>query len=301
MDGQGLPGWVVGIVRWTVAVVALVLLASYAAPRAWTQLQGAVTFDAGGSRDDDDLPAADPADTEPDELVEDRVVARADLAARNGTILAKASETILLGEEGAELMLVGFEPVQADPACLLDVHLEAFLVESTDNRLYVHPAALTEIVDLEDGQALPADAIIEGSTPATAVATGGTSGWLRWNVHDPYVLAHRSAASDALVVLAVSVDAEEGPGRSSVLGTTDSPEDWAPRITWSAVAGCSDMGLGGGVANPDPALEEEAADVTGQGADPDAGDGTVDGDADGTSDEPAADTADIEAEADAQP
>jgi hypothetical protein len=266
VGAQRLPDWVVSVLKWTLAVVAIVLIANYAAPRAWTELRGAVAFDMGGS--DDDLPEADPADTQPREVTEGEILASADVAVSRGAIIGTTAQSVMLGMESTEQMLVGFEPVPADPACITEVILEAFLVESTDHDVYVRPAALADLGTVEDGQGLPADAIIEGTTPSSASATGGTSGWLRWDVSGPYTLAHRTAAEGAPVVLSIAVPGED-PARWSVLGTTESDQDWTPRLRWKAVTGPCEVGQGEGVSDPDPLIEEEAADVTGE-ATPDA-------------------------------
>jgi hypothetical protein len=252
--------------KWTAAVLGFVLLINYAVPRAWEDLRGAVILSTG---DDDDggLPEADAAATEPTNVIEGEVRSVTDLATRNGTIIGRYAEAIAIGGEGAEQILIGFERVPADPACLTEVTLEAHIAETTDAELFVRPAALAEIAELEDGQALPPDAIIEGATPAPARATAGSAGWLRWNVTGPYTLSHRSARGDAPVVLSIAPHDDGDPNRSTVIGTTDGPEELRARLLWTAVEPCSELGRGGGVAEEDPQLREEAADAGAEDAD----------------------------------
>jgi hypothetical protein len=242
VDGRGIPGWVLGVLRWGGALIALVLLVTFAVPRAWEQLRTAVTLDTGESRSA--LPAVDDIETEPERTEEGTLVAVSDLATRNGTIQSRLAETILVGTEGADQILIGFEPVPSDAACIREAILEVFLVESEGVEIQARPAMLTDIRALEDGQALPPDAVIEGVAPALAFAAAGTSGWLRWDVRDAYILAHRSAPDDGLVVLSVAPTAGEEVTPGAVFGTTDNPEDWSARLSWQIVGGCDELGTG---------------------------------------------------------
>jgi hypothetical protein len=256
----GIPEWAISVVRWTGAVVALVLLVSFAVPRAWEELQGAVALNTG--MDDDELPTADEADTQPAALEEGQLVAQSDLATRNGTVSGRTDQVLTVGSGAAEQILIGFEAVPADTACLTNVTLEALLLDaSADTEVHVRPATLIDITALENGQALPVDALIEGGPPAVAVAAAGSSGWLRWSATDAYTLAARSAGPESLVVLSISTpeaDEDEAGDATVAFATTDNPDDFSARLSWSAVAGCSDVGTGTAEA-PDPLLEQEAS------------------------------------------
>lgn len=260
MGAQGMPEWLVSLLKWSLTVAAMVLLVSYAAPRAWTELQNSISFDMG--RNSNELPQADPAEIQPHEVQDGRVVASADVAVSRGALIGRTAESVMLGYDSADQILVGFEPIPTDTACLTEVILEAFLIESTDHSIYVRPAALAELATAEDGQILPGDAIIEGTTPASATATGGTSGWLAWDVLGPYTLAHRTAPDGALVVLSIAVPADD-PERWSVLGTTDSTEDWAPRLRWKAVTGPCEIGRAEPDASGTPAAAQSAGSQEG--------------------------------------
>lgn len=263
MDRWGIPEWAISIVRWTLAVVGLVLLVNFTVPRAWEELRTAVGFEA-GIDDEDDLPEADAADTEPAAIDEGQIVAQSDIATRNGTVTGRAEPTLTLGPGAAEQMLVGFEAVPADTACLTEVLLEALLLDASgDTEVHVRPATLIDITALENGQALPMDALIEGGPPAVAIAAGGSSGWLRWNVTDTYTLAARSAGPESLVVLSIAPPEDAEGGANVAFATTDNPDDFSARLTWAAVAGCSEVG-NGTVDEPDPLLEQEAVGRTGE-------------------------------------
>jgi hypothetical protein len=242
--------------KWSGAVLALLMLVTYAVPRAIEQLQQSVSFSAGIN--DDDLPDAEGADTEPEQVIEGVVAATTDFATRNGTVEGRASGVIEIGSDAAEQMIVGFDAIAQDTACLLDVFLEVFLVESTDAELLVLPGTLLDARTFEDGQPLPANAVISDSAPAIAAAAEGTAGWLRWDVSAPYRLAARSANTGAPVVLAIS-HAEVPPGvaLATTLGTTDSEDELDPRLVWSAVGGCE----GTGRANPDAPIDPLEGEV----------------------------------------
>jgi hypothetical protein len=261
VDRRGLPGWVVSTLKWTTAIVALVVLVNIAAPLAYEQLIGSVTFQsAGGDGNDDDLPEVE-EEAVPAALDTGEILATSDLAARNGTIQSRLAETIELGANGAEELLIGFEAVPVDTACLTEVTLQVYLVETTDAEIFVFPAVLEEIASLENGQALPPSALIEGSPPAPALATEGSSGFLRWDVTQIYTLAARSAPDGALVVLALTAGEQPADDRASIFATTDNDGELSPRLTWSAVQACSAVGTGSGVDAPDPLLEQEGSEV----------------------------------------
>jgi hypothetical protein len=254
MDGQGMPAWAVSVLKWSAALLALVLLVVFAVPRLIDEVQGAVSLSTG--EEEDLLPSADPADTEPESLEEGEVVAVSDLGVSRGTIVGRAAATIELGGAADEI-LVAFDAIPADTACLTEVVLEAYLVETTGTDVLLLPAA-TDLPGLEDGQALPPDAIISGRDPVPAVAGEGTAGWLRWDATGPYTLAARSAGETLPVVLALTTP-EEGIG-TATFGTTDSPEEWSPRLIWAAVEGCSETGRGTAPREVDEQLEQEAGD-----------------------------------------
>lgn len=258
---DAIPAWAISIARWLGAFLALLLLVNFAVPRAWQELQGAVAFNA-GLDDEDDLPSTEEADTEPAALDEGEVEAQSDVAARNGTVTGRTAATVTLGPGASDLLAIGFEAIPADTACLTEVTLEALLLDaSADVQVLARPATLRDITALEDGQALPVDALIEGAPPAVAIAGEGTAGWLRWNVTDAYTLAARSARPEALVVLALTPREDEEADAEVSFATTDNDDDFSARLTWAAVADCSDVGTGT-VEVPDPLIEQEATGVT---------------------------------------
>jgi hypothetical protein len=242
--------------KWTVAVVGLVLIVVFAVPRAISELQQAIVLDTGD--DPDELPDIDPGSTEPPAIETGLVTAIADLADRNGTIQQVATETIALGTDAGSQMLVAFPPVPADTACLTEVLLEVLLLEATPTDILVRPARLRDVDALTVGGALPGDVVIGGTEPAAAV-TDGSSGWLRWNVTGQYTLAARESIGDAVVLSIVLPDAEDEE-REITLGSVVAGEDSAARLTWSAVEGCTGVGdvPVPGAPEDEPAEPEEA-------------------------------------------
>jgi hypothetical protein len=251
VERDGIPPWMLSTMRWTAAIVGLVLLVSFTTPRVIGHLQQSISLNAATT--DDDLPDAEDADTEPDAVVEDVVLAGTDVATRNGTVEGGTAPAITLAGDGFEQMIIGFDAIPQDTACLIEVTLEAFMAETTGAEVHVLPGILQDISALEEGQALQSNAVIENSAPSRAYASEGTSGWLRWDVTSEYRLAARSARQGASVVLVLRhFEDDEEAGAITVFGTTDHPEDWAPRLRWSAVsgpdgAGCE--GLGGGASD----------------------------------------------------
>jgi hypothetical protein len=237
--------------KWTAAVVVLVLIVMFAAPRAIDELRQAIQLDTGD--DPDELPEVAPESTEPPAIESGQVIADADLADRNGTIEQVSTETITLGTDAGSQMLVGFTPVPADTACLTEVILEALLLEATPTEILVRPAQVRNVEALTPGGAMPGDTIIGGTEPAIAL-TDGSTGWLQWNVTGQYTLAAREATGD-LVMLSIVLppsDAEEDE-REIVLGSAEGGEESAARLRWSAVEGCTGIG---GVPVPGAAEEE---------------------------------------------
>lgn len=251
-----MPEWALSIAKWTAAVVVLVLVVGYTAPRAIDELRSSVSLEQTADDEDEELPEADPEETDPQSVISDEQIAVLDLSERNGTVQQVATETIVLGPEGGQQMLIGFEHIPADTACLLEVRLAVVVLEGAPARIHVHPAQLLDPHDLTDGAGLAADTIIDGAEPAAAISDG-SAGTLLWDVTDIYTLASREAPGD-VVMLSMTPQLEEESEFLMVLGAVEGAPESVAKLLWSAVEGCDDDPLReGGTDTPGGAEEEE--------------------------------------------
>lgn len=251
-----MPNWARSILKWTAAVVALLLVVSYTVPRIVSELRSAVELEQG--EDEDLLPEEE--SEEPRAIQRGEEPAVLDLSERNGTVQQVATEHITVGEAGGEQLFAGFHHIPADTACLLEVLLDVAVLEVTAGELYARPAQLRDPLGLTDGAPLPPDVIIEGVEPAIAVSDGN-AGVLVWDVTDVYTLASREAPAD-VVMLSVSPQLEDETGYHLLVAATEGGEENAPRLRWRAVEGCEgeEDGTGApGGAEPteEPAPEEQ--------------------------------------------
>jgi hypothetical protein len=233
-----MPYWARTVLKWTAAIVALVAVVAYSAPRALEELRGAVAIDMG---EDDEEPEMDDMEVPTPEVQSGQIRASFDLSERNGTIQQVTTEQVVLGDGQGQQMLVAFEPVPADTACITSVVLEVLVHETVPVDLDVRAAQHLDVTALSSGEPLEPDTVIEGVSPVRAISDG-SPGWLRWEIAEIYTLAAREAPSD-LVVLAVATDHGEAEGEpgATVLGAVEGGEEQAALITWEAVVGCGGL------------------------------------------------------------
>lgn len=246
-----MPGWLTATLRWVIAIAVAVGLFVTLGPLVVEQIGDAV----GVNRGEEELPEVETA-VGPPPLEAGRVRAVADAAVSLGVVQQLSTRTVNVGPGGMETVLFGFEPVPSDPACLSGVALEVFLHGGVETSVHALPARVDDLRELDDGEPLPANYLLDRTDPGTAYTTGA-GGWLRFQVRGPYQLAARAAGEDAPVVLAVRLPNNAEPGDTVTLSTID---DRPARLRWAAVEGCE----------LDP-VTDEADPLPGEGDD---GDGT---------------------------
>lgn len=224
-----MPGWLASTLRWAIAVAVAMGLFLALGPLVLEQIRDAVGVD----RSEEELPETDPA-VGPPPLEAGRVQAVANVGVSRGTVESLSSPTVTVGPRGVETLLIGFESVPTDPACLSGVALEIFLHEGVETSVHALPARVDNLRDLTAGEPLPANYLLDRTDPGTAYTTGA-GGWLRFQVRGPYQLAARAAPEDAPVALAIRLpndtDADDGVAFSTL-------EDRPARLRWAAVEGC---------------------------------------------------------------
>lgn len=231
-----MPGWVAAIAKWGVAAAVAVTAVTLLWPLAVEQFSDSLAIGSG----DDDLPEVEAA-MGPPALEAGRSEARTHVTASLGTVEAVSGEHVHVGPGGSEELLVGFEPLPADPACLAGVALEMFVLASTETEVEVLPARLRDLGEFAGGQALPANHTLGRDSPSVAF-TDPDGGWLRWDVTGAYALAARESASDAPVPLSVRLPDDAAADDIVDFATLDDPEGRVPRLRWAAVAGCEEPG-----------------------------------------------------------
>lgn len=252
-----MPSWGWTIVKWTVAIVALGVVVYLSAPLAIEQAQDAIRF---GGEDDD--PLLDPIETaEPDpspdqETEEGSAQALAAVAARGGIVDDPDAVEVTIGPGAYDELLIAFEPLPADPACLTGVVLEVQLLESTETSVHVQPARVSDLASLGPGDSLPGNWQVPDTEPSRAFTTGAPGG-LRWDVLEVYSLAAREAEPGANVVLSVTTP-DGDPDRATTFATGAELEDRLPLVEWVALEGCDGVGA-------PPGEREDGEDEDGEG------------------------------------
>lgn len=234
-----MPDWAVATLKWVGAIVGMVLVVAIAVPRALDELSQAITFDDGGLISPETPEATlTPVPEEEEATASGEERAHTAIGSRNALVQAVGGELVSLGADGPDELLVAFDPLPADPACLTRVEFEVQLVESDETDVLVRPARVADLATLEEGDPLPADASVDGGEPSRAI-TSGAPGRLRWNVTIPYSIAAREAEPGTNVVLSVFLPPDSEAISTFATGI-DNP-DAAPSLAWTAVAGCADL------------------------------------------------------------
>jgi hypothetical protein len=245
-----MPAWGWTILKWTVALAAMAVVVYVSAPLVMEQVRGAISF--GG--DDDTL--VDPIVTEEPESTPTReteeATARALVAvgARSGIVEDPAAPEVTVGPGAADELLIAFEPLPTDPACLTGVVLQVQLLESTETSVYVQPARVPDLRAIDSGGSLPANWQVGDVEPSRAFTTGAPGG-LRWDVQEAYSLAAREAQPGTNVVLSITTPPGD-PDRATLFATGADLEERLPFIEWAAIAGCDGLGTPGDGATPPP-------------------------------------------------
>lgn len=224
-----MPGWLTATLRWIIAIGVAVGLFLLLGPVVVEEVRDAVGVDRG----EEELPETKPA-VGPPPLKAGRVEAIANVGVSVGVAEQLSTRTVTVGPRGVDTLLLGFEPVPTDPACLSGVALEVFLHEGVETPVHAFPARIDDLRELTDGEPLPANYLLDRTDPGAAYTTG-VGGWLRFKVRGPYQLAARAAADDAPVVLAIRLPKSAESDAGVVLSTI---EDRPARLRWAAVEGC---------------------------------------------------------------
>lgn len=261
-----MPSWGWTIVKWTVAVAVMAVVVYLSAPLAMDQARDAIRF---GGEDDD--PLLDPIETDgpeesPDQETEEGSArALTAVGARGGIVDDPDAVEVTVGPGAFDELLIAFEPLPADPACLTGVVLEAQLVESTETSVYVQPARVSDLAALGPGDSLPGNWQVPETEPSRAF-TSGAPGGLRWDVQEAYSLAAREAEPGADVVLSVTTP-DGDPDRATTFATGAELEERLPFIEWAALEGCNGVGAPPGEGDAEGAEggdgEEEDEDAEG--------------------------------------
>jgi hypothetical protein len=227
-----MPVWAWTAIKWTLAVAGMGVVVVVAIPRALDALSHAVSFDM-------DRPAAtaeSPTPVAEPDTVGGETAASASASVRAAVVDDVGPDTVTLGGDGADELLITFEAVPTDPACLTQAQLEVAVSDASGSpEVRVRPARVADLTDLSAGDPLPADVALDPGDPVSANLEDDPD-VLRWTVTAVYSIAAREAASDANVVLSLALDPESG-GSVTVRSATGDVEH-PPRLTWTAVEGC---------------------------------------------------------------
>jgi hypothetical protein len=221
-----MPGWLTATLRWIIALAVAAGVFVVLGPLVVEQLREAVGFD----HDEEELPEAGP-EVGPRPLEAGRTEAVAEMGVSVGAARPLDGATVSVGSTGVETLLLGFEALPTDPACLAGVALEVHLLDGVETAVHTLPARVADLTELTPGDPLPANHLLDRTNPSSAYTTGA-SGWLRFDVRSAYQLAARAADGD-LVVLAVTIP--EATDGSVTFSTID---DRPARLRWAKIEGC---------------------------------------------------------------
>lgn len=231
-----MPEWAQAVLRWTVALVGMALVVWIAIPRALEALSHSISFDMNGGGA---APETTPSPAEEPETTSGEATATASASVSESVLNELAPAVTTLSADTVDELLLAFEPVPTDPACLTEAHLEVAVSDpSGEPSIQVQPARVADLEALEVGEPLPPDVGIDAGDPAAATADPDAE-TLEFTVTAVYSIAAREAQPDADVVLSLAL-APGSEGAVTLVSATGDAEG-APRLTWTAVAGCPDL------------------------------------------------------------
>lgn len=226
--------WV--LLRWPLAILLMVLVVWFTIPQLLDALAGTVEISP-------DVPASSPGAAAPAagaEPVEDGAArAVADVSVVDGTVALPDDETLVLGEEPRDTVLVAFPLIPGDAACVARVLLELTVLQASPAELGVWPSTVTDIDELTPGERAPRELLV-GSRPAGRALTDGSPGRLRWDVTAAYSqwVSDDLAPQGTPLVLGIRATdiASDDPG--VVFAALESGAAGAPTLTWTGEEGC---------------------------------------------------------------
>jgi hypothetical protein len=221
--------------RWIGSLIGLVLLVMFAVPQAVRDLRAGIQFNG-------DPQASEAADAAGGggPVADGQAGPAADYGV-TGTTAKESGARIVTVTQPGEHMVVAFERITGDPACLSRVQLEVQVLDATPTTLAVLPSATFEPAAVTDGGQVTLDPPVP-SAPVLAV-TDGTPGFLAWDVtglYREYVTAPAVPATAPLVVT-VGPSAPDPTQRLRFAASEAGPED-APRLSWAGIPGCGAPG-----------------------------------------------------------
>lgn len=262
MGGEGVPRWVVGTLKWLVTLGVLAAVVVFAVPQLVDLATTSVSIGQAGETE-----TPEPVVTEP-ETVSGSAPIVDDLSARDGAAFGVETGAIQLGTDGADEFYLAFEQIPVDSACLTNVSLFVFLLESDETPIYATPAQLRELSSYAEGDPLPADSLVLGVGEVPAY-TSGAGGFLQWNLTNEYAVASTSVGRDNPVVFALTPDPEVAGGPevsvNSTLVAAQAPEEQRAYLQWTATQACAE----GFVPGAELTEEPEPGDAADTDVDPD--------------------------------
>lgn len=167
-----------------------------------------------------------------------------DLSLDNGVVTGIAEDTLVIGSQESDAVIVSFPLIRGDPDCVGAVLLELNVEDATPTELGVAPSGLFDLGTLAEGAAVPATVLLDPA-PGPLAFTNGSPGRLRWDVTPIYRTwalgtpfpGGESAPPRTPFILAVR---PTGPGtadREVVFSAKEAGED-GPSLSWIGLPGC---------------------------------------------------------------
>ncbi|MEO2107777.1 MAG: hypothetical protein ABGZ36_19330 [Actinomycetota bacterium] len=238
------------IIRWPIAIVALLAVANYAYPRFLDTLDTLVEFDASGSilapeseSTETELPVstvptAVPTLAPPTGPVTDGQAAPIADFYVNDTVADIDGTSLILSDDPADSIVVAFDLPPGDPGCMssLTLGLSVEDVLST-TELGIYPSSLIDAANVVDNQQVDGDLKASPSPMATALVEA--EGRLELDVlggYQSYFLLEHPPGTPFVLTVEPTIDVESQGGVRIVSANAES--DASPTLTWVGTPGC---------------------------------------------------------------
>ena len=238
------------VVKWVAAVVVLGGVVIYSIQALPDALGNSVEI-----ADDEPTSAASPAATAPvteplpdpnlqGPVTDGNVQPTADLSLSASAIAGVADETLVIGSQEGDAVVLSFPLIKGDPDCVGAVILQLAVEEATPTELGVAPSALFDLDTLAEGAAVPGTSLLDPA-PGPKSFTNGSPGRLPWDVTTLYRTwasgtpfpGGQAAPAQTPFTLTVRPTAPAAGEREVVFSAKESGAD-SPTLSWIGLPGC---------------------------------------------------------------
>lgn len=230
--------------KWLGALAGMVLVIAITVPMALNAIGESIQIEDAGSPllndGDEDVPDLPDAQEAVLDTVEDGMAtALADLSGRDDAVRQADESFVAIGGLESDAVYFAFPLIDGDPACVAEATLELTLIQGTATTLGVYPADVPDILELGDGDPLPAEPFLSEG-PRAIAETDGTAGVLFWEVTGLYrdwAAGAYAGETDPFVVAVRPIEYGDIDLRAQ-FASVEAGEEEAGRLAWSGAPDC---------------------------------------------------------------